>query len=281
MHGRKKVPIDEATRIKAEQKAKALGKLVTSATDSLETDEGREALVKSDMPVLDTLDDFATLWNLRKKHVLEEPTNELLENELKIAERVVRKNPKCYWAWHHRRWCAEKLETFDYNHELELCDLFLEADNRNFHAWRHRRWAASKAGDVYDKELEKMTKMLERDPANFSAWHYRSQLPNLTDLKGEIDLAKSAFWTDPQDQGPWIYYRWLINHQEIASDSDYIKEELEQMHELIECDESKYPYLASLWLLRKLPDSDASEIETVKSKLKEIDPIHAAFYEEQ
>ena len=282
MHGRKKVSIDEAQRIKSQQKAKKIKEMADEVMSALGNEEKEEELIKKKTPILDILDDFATLWNTRKKHVLKNPTREVIDEELNIAQRVLASNPKCYWGWHHRRWCIELIEDYDVHSEIDFTSKFIAADNRNFHAWRHRRWAANKCGDMSDKELENMTKLIEKDFSNFSAWHYRSQLPNITDLDNEIQIAKNAFWTDPNDQSAWIYYRWLLSKPSIASNSELLNEEFAQMEELINDEpKSKYPLLAAVWIQRKLPQPDEKKISELVEKLVVLDPIRAPYYREQ
>lgn len=282
MHGRKKVSIDEAHKIKLQRKAKMLKDLYEKAMIARADPEASAELIQSGTPILDHLDDFATLWNMRKQSIPSEPTAEQIAGELEISLRVLKCNPKSYWAWHHRRWCIELIADYDCHKEVEICDAFLSHDCRNFHAWRHRRWAVGKCTDLYESELQKTYDMISSEFSNFSAWHYRSQLPNLTDLRAEIDLTKNAFWTDPNDQSSWIYYRWLLNHEEISSDKELIEEELAGMCELMQDEpESKYPCLAAIWLERKRENPDEENIRALKDKLAELDPIRSPYYEEQ
>ena len=205
-----------------------------------------------------------------------------MQTELDIALRVLASNPKSYWAWHHRRWCIGLLESYDHKKEVEICNKFLAHDCRNFHAWRHRRWAVAMCGDLYDSELQKTYEMISAEFSNFSAWHYRSQLPNLTDLREEIELATNAFWTDANDQSSWIYYRWLLNHDEIANDQELIEKQISQMEELMELEtECKYVFLAGIWLERKRRNPDEAKIRRLKDKLAQIDGIRSPYYEEQ
>jgi geranylgeranyl transferase type-2 subunit alpha len=117
---------------------------------------------------------------------------------------------------------------------------------------------------------------------NFSAWHFRSQLLNDTDLKKEIAMAKSAFWTEPREQSSWIYYRWLIGQAAIAADTEFIQKELADIAELIEVVPAiKYPFLATICLQRKLPNPDEAAIAAMKARLAELDPIQFPYSEEQ
>jgi geranylgeranyl transferase type-2 subunit alpha len=279
MHGRKKVSVGEAQRIKQKGKhlKEEIGKFLEARTDPA---KGQE-LVATAMNVLDQLDDFATLWNMRKQNFLVEPSVSAAERELSIARRVLIANAKSYWAWHHRRWCIEQLESYDYSTEVAFTDEFLAHDCRNFHAWRHRRWAVSHCDGIEQSELQRSKELIGQETGNFSAWHYRSQLVTGANFQEEVEMAKSAFWTEPREQSAWIYYRWLIS-REVVLDPDFLSTELADMNELaLTVPTVKYPFLAIIWLQRRLPEPDLSVIAAMKEKLTEIDPIRAPYYAEQ
>ena len=66
--------------------------------------------------------------------------------------------------------------------------------------------------------------IIQKNFANFSAWHYRGKLlpqmyinqPDslysipIDRVKGDLEMLKNAFYTDPKDQGSWNYHEWLI-----------------------------------------------------------------------
>jgi len=282
MHGRKKVPIDEAKKIKAQQKAKLLKAEYEKVMSSINNPEMITEVVKSGTFILDTIHDFATLWNMRKTEFLNNPTLEQMEIELKISQRVLTSNPKSYWAFHHRRWIFEYMNVTDLQKEVDLCGMLIDSDSRNFHAWRHRRWAVLRCGNMFDSELEMTQKLISRDFSNYSAWHYRSQLPSLINYEEELDMAKSAIWTDPRDQSAWFYYRWLINRPVISANHSLLQEEASMLEELISEEPSaKYAYLSGIWIQRKLPECDTELISKYKQILNNLDPIRAPYYEEQ
>lgn len=240
----------------------------------------REDLINTKTPILNYLSDFATCWNMRKEYFKEHPTQEQLDIELDVSKTCIMQKPKSYWAFHHRRWCLEYMNVSDVSEEIELCRILLSHDSRNFHAWRHRRWAVQRCGNQYDNELRYTYDLIASNFSNYSAWHYRSQLPNLRDFKGEIEIAKTAMWIDPNDQSAWIYYRWLLNHKEISEDNDLLLEEKENLKELNkEVPDCKYVYLALIWVERKLGQEN-DECQKLITKLCEIDPIRAPYYKE-
>ena len=82
-----------------------------------------------------------------------------LEDELALTERCLRKHPKSYAAWHHRKWCVARLAR-DSNApsssvlsssavasllatELAMSQTLLDLDDRNFHGWGYRRFVAA------------------------------------------------------------------------------------------------------------------------------------------
>jgi hypothetical protein len=61
--------------------------------------------------------------------------------ELRLVERALRRNPKSYGAWQHRKWVlrTQGPARADLPRELALCAQLLALDERNFHCWGFRR----------------------------------------------------------------------------------------------------------------------------------------------
>lgn len=168
----------------------------------------------------------------------------LAQAELALTEKSLRRNPKCYSAWHHRRWVLLKRPFLRHllRGELALVDRLLDADARNFHAWAHRRAVAAAAGVPPEEAERAAMRRVEDNFSNYSAWHERSAtllleeeearkgkegekkgddggeksspLPVLLSaplLEREFDLVRQAVFTDPEDQAPWLYHRWLLS----------------------------------------------------------------------
>ena len=147
-----------------------------------------------------------TAWNFRREAIVlagdetrrgprrvssEHRTNDLerthsfaptLADELALTERCLRKNPKSYPAWHHRKWCVARrvygvktetdAETESHLHatgfadergfpvasllatELEMAQTLLDLDDRNFHGWGYRRFVTSLAIKKNERALE-------------------------------------------------------------------------------------------------------------------------------
>uniref|UniRef100_A0A7N6C2V2 Geranylgeranyl transferase type-2 subunit alpha n=1 Tax=Anabas testudineus TaxID=64144 RepID=A0A7N6C2V2_ANATE len=179
--------------------------------------------------------DFATLWNYRREILMHLETDEvqkIYETELSFLESCLKMNPKSYGSWHHRYWVSARLPQPDWARELSLCDRCLSLDDRNFHCWDYRRMVVKMSGVPVDKELEFTDRLIGSNFSNYSSWHYRSTLlpllhpqspeppspshepsqpsPPHSPQTHSHRLVQNAFFTDPNDQSAWFYYRWLL-----------------------------------------------------------------------
>ena len=136
----------------------------------------------------------------------------LAERELDLTEKAVRKNPKSYAAWHHRRWVVEQglcpvdkeLDLVDRcplaQEDIALClqsgmqarllkeavwqDLrvhgrvarLLDLDERNFHGWGYRQFVVHRAGVPPAAEEAYTAARIGQNFSNYSAWHARTAL---------------------------------------------------------------------------------------------------------
>ena len=75
----------------------------------------------------------------------------VLSDELNLTGSCLKRNPKAYGAWFHRKWSVaywmkeindSSIESL-LEKELELCGEFLTLDERNFHCWNYRRFVIS------------------------------------------------------------------------------------------------------------------------------------------
>ncbi|KAH9297565.1 hypothetical protein KI387_029247 [Taxus chinensis] len=173
--------------------------------------------------------EILTVWNYRKLAVKKMMESEadgdavkgVLDEELRVVERALKRNYKSYGAWHHRKWVI----TMGYSsldHEFQLLDQFLKADDRNFHGWNYRRFAAEVKKVPDEEELKFTTKKINENFSNYSAWHNRSallsrMLKNKSEeintqqkLTEEYELVQQALFTDSDDQSGWFYHLWLV-----------------------------------------------------------------------
>lgn len=214
-------------------------------------DEGALLLTQK---LLSSNPDFATLWNYRREILLhletvreKDDVQSMYDAELLFLESCLKVNPKSYGSWHHRGWVSARLPQPNWARELGLCDRCLSLDDRNFHCWDYRRMVVKMAGVLVDQELQFTDRLIGSNFSNYSSWHYRSTLLPLLhpespehpspfhklsnsspppspqththrvceeQLLKEYELVQNAFFTDPNDQSAWFYYRWLLGRAE-------------------------------------------------------------------
>lgn len=182
--------------------------------------------------LLEANPEFYTAWNYRKlavQHNLAAASDEdgsinnILDEELKVAENALKKNYKSYGAWHHRTWVLSKGHSST-DRELRLLNMFQKQDSRNFHAWNYRRFVTSLRNISKEEELQFTTDMINDNFSNYSAWHNRSVLLShllkekaqgysVTQkvLEEEYEFVRNAVFTDPDDQSGWFYHLWLLS----------------------------------------------------------------------
>ncbi|XP_059922869.1 geranylgeranyl transferase type-2 subunit alpha isoform X1 [Gadus macrocephalus] len=254
MHGRLKIKStaqqEEEKRKEREKKLK----LYVTARDVCfsQRKEGvlDEEALQLTQQLLSSNPDFSTLWNYRREILMhletvreEDDVQKIYESELSFVERCLRQNPKSYGSWHHRGWVSARLPRPDWVRELSLCDRCLSLDERNFHCWDYRRVVVRMSGVAVDQELRFTDRLIGSNFSNYSSWHYRSTLLPLLHLESpeplsptpqlaktsprtnshrvceeqllkEYELVQNAFFTDPNDQSAWFYYRWLLGRAE-------------------------------------------------------------------
>lgn len=249
MHGRLKVRTTEEQeqrkRLEREKKLKAYQHGMSECLSRVKNCQYDMVGLKISEEILSNNGDIQTLWNLRKntlEHVEKEKSEDemikLLSNEMTLTDVALKKNPKSYSCWHHRRWCLLKAEALKLNtklaqltfeNEMKLCNVYLDLDARNFHCWRHRLFLIEHAKLSKLDELKFTYDKICSNFSNYSAWHYRSKLIeslyaenqiSSEIFKNELNLIENAIFTDPNDQSAWIYEKWLLlEHQR-----SYVKE---------------------------------------------------------
>jgi geranylgeranyl transferase type-2 subunit alpha len=188
--------------------------------------------------------DMYTLWNHRREILLageageggDEARSSSVGRELTVSAGAIGKNPKSYPPWYHRRWVVQHCHVdvieaggkgaVDVEGELALCAKLLAADERNFHCWNYRAWLSAAAHVPDARELAFTGECIAKNFSNYSAWHRRSHLlprvhgvPDedggapmlpLVVLAGELTQLRQAVFTEPDDQSPWVYRRWVV-----------------------------------------------------------------------
>ncbi|KAJ9312653.1 hypothetical protein DTO271D3_7044 [Paecilomyces variotii] len=201
----------------------------------------------------------------------------MIKSELQFLFPLLRKFPKCYWIWNHRRWVLEEARILlptpvarqFWQEELALVGKMLSMDNRNFHGWGYRRAVIEVLENfppdkksMAQEEFDYTTKMIKTNLSNFSAWHNRTKLiQRLLDEKSasdeerkkmlddELALIHRAFF-DPYDQSLWFYHQNLmctfdpaLAPQTMAPNLtnaerlDYIQTEIEKIKDMLDGDD--------------------------------------------
>lgn len=230
MHGRPRKPL---TPEQEKKYAKEAALLLSLQSDFLQYHHNKEYSkdkLDKNAELVTQNPEYMTAWNFRKlaaEHILNDPERKeeidaTLKEELKVAESALRKNPKSYGAWYHRKWVLRKIDSY-VDKELELLDKFLSLDSRNFHMWNHRRFVTGLKKRSDEDELKYTEKVIGANFSNYSAWHNRSVLlsklfgkktegfsPKENKLAEEFDFVHGAIFTDPDDQSGWFYHLWLL-----------------------------------------------------------------------
>uniref|UniRef100_A0A8C2DK42 Geranylgeranyl transferase type-2 subunit alpha n=1 Tax=Cyprinus carpio TaxID=7962 RepID=A0A8C2DK42_CYPCA len=242
---------EEEKRKEKEKKLKAFVSARDAVLKKRSAGEHDEEALQLTRQLLSSNPDFATLWNYRREVLLhletlreKDEVQKLYESELHFIEACLKVNPKSYGCWHHRTWVNTRLPQPDWTRELGLCDRCLSLDERNFHCWDYRRVVVKASGVSVEQELQFTDRLIGSNFSNYSSWHYRSTLlpqlhpqpapdsapitsPSPTtspqfhshrvceeQLLKEYELSHNAFFTDPNDQSAWFYYRWLLGRAE-------------------------------------------------------------------
>lgn len=263
--------------------------------------------------------EYYSVWNFRReimskglfKEMSQDDIQKLLEKELIFLEHTLRKFPKVYWVWTHRKWCFKNSPRPNWAREMGLVNKMLEMDPRNFHVWNYRRYVVGEIESDTGKSLVKQefdftTSKINANFSNFSAWHNRAKLvPRLLGenqdivprefYKNELEYIRQAIYTDPDDQSSWIYHEWLITKatdivadQTVEERVDVVKGEIDSIKELYDVEpDSKWciyslvfyeTFLAQLngiSMKREQLDDVVGKLD----KLIEIDPGRKARYQ--
>nr|AWM96390.1 GGT [Dugesia japonica] len=219
MHGRLKVKTSEeqlrSKLIEKEAKVRLFGEIRNKIIDARKNNESSIEILNLMTECLLKAPEWNLFWNYRREILINlNFDNDLMNKDLSLTERCLRENPKAYAVWHHRSWILLNIDNPNWNNELELCNKALKLDERNFHCWDHRRFVVENGKIPHEKEFEYTEKQILDNISNYSSWHYRSSFllnkSTTLNLENELDLINNAVFTDPLDQSPWFYLRWLM-----------------------------------------------------------------------
>jgi len=245
--------------------------------------------------------DVATWWNWRRLYIASGAGGgHPLEAELALTAAALRKNPKSYPTWAHRRWAVERLALAGGGSgaavlagELELCASALKLDERNFHCWGYRRWAAGAPGSAAtpESELAFSREKIAANFSNYSAWHLRAALLSSPSRGGgapspwaeEAALVRDAIFTEPDDQAAWWYQRFVLSKATAAT----LAAEAEQVGELLQLEpECRLAAAMLADMLARLADvvgadkrDDVNKARRwLHRRLVRLDGLHAGFH---
>ena len=297
-----------------EERAKRYNALSSAVMAMRKEGQHDQAALDAAESVLHINPDHATVWNFRRtvlKHMHPHDTDAdarraACEREFKLTQEALGANPKSYPSWFHRMWtmewgCCE----WQWATEMKLTAKMLALDERNFHCWTYRRFVARLASVPAEKELDFCLGKVETNFSNYSAWHYRSKLLPVVhgardgavgpayeeQLRNELTLLRSAFFTAPEDQSAWFYQRWLFSELGLtAAGGDgggtapseslaaLMRDELAVLTELLELEpDCKWPLAAATFLGDALGES--AQTERLLRELSRVDPMRKAHYE--
>jgi len=326
MHGVKRVRDSrEAIEAKQQRERVKIDEYLALTQDMLarkkDRDWSRDALTLTTR-LLHLNPEFYTTWNYRRNIFRlgifpassPEVINRLIVDDLAMTMVALRRYPKVYWIWNHRRWClenapngpgAEGESSFAgwrreiWEKEMSVLEKMLEADPRNFHAWNYRRYILANSPvqrpDKY--ELAYTTRKIESSMSNFSAWHQRSKVLSSMWDSGELvpyksreeefELVMNAMYTDPDDQGIWMYHRWLVGSD---ADKTVIEREISVIQGLLdEQPDSKWCLESMVHYKRLLLERYGSEVDCeglrgecreYVRRLTDLDGLRRGRYEE-
>jgi geranylgeranyl transferase type-2 subunit alpha len=247
---------------------------------------------------------------------------ELLQREINFTTMLIKeKNAKSYCTWYHRRWCilnliplhdldesTQQQSCLLLKNELHLCDELLKRDERNFHCWGYRTLileildslftnngnpsssgtedGGSSSSNNHNRDLITSQTLIQQNLGNGSAWQLRARYldthPQMFNHKIELDLVHNAIYTEPADQSPWIYYRFLLSR--FIFSEELLVQELQILSQLLEEEGgiAKWPILGCIQVLSLLTFSEERRLEISEKlqKLMEIDSMHVNFYKD-
>jgi len=143
--------------------------------------------------------DFPPALNARK--IMIEHGYLCAQREIQFLNVVFSKHPKSPSAWHHRRWCLQRLFGVDHAEdddtgvhnvdeagkytflsvvalELALCERMCDLYPRNYYSWNHRLWLAQQMSTTQqlEDEYDKISEWLKRHVSDHSAINHQHQV---------------------------------------------------------------------------------------------------------
>ncbi|OBA17978.1 hypothetical protein METBIDRAFT_13894 [Metschnikowia bicuspidata var. bicuspidata NRRL YB-4993] len=203
-HGVKRLHLSEqARKLKLEKdrvKVAHYRALTKKVLDKKKQEIYTEESLLETTKLLELNPEFNAVWNFRRNifarlfETGDVDRVEALNSDLCMSMEMMKRYPKCYWIWNHRRWCLETLnitQSADWARELAIALKVLAMDSRNFHGWHYRRYVVSHIEseartnsmdpnkpeiEIDLREFNYTTETINKSTSNFSAWHNRMNL---------------------------------------------------------------------------------------------------------
>ncbi|KAG7172086.1 Geranylgeranyl transferase type-2 subunit alpha-like [Homarus americanus] len=135
------------------------------------------------------------------------------EEGLKITAQLLAANPDAATLWNFRREILLALKGDDESWEklltgeLAMVESCLMKNHKSYGAWHHRFWVMMNfPKPPWKAELSLCDKYLKLDERNCELYFFL--------VFHELQTVVEAVFTDPSDQSPWFFLRWLVNRQE-------------------------------------------------------------------
>lgn len=246
------ISAEAATAIERRDAAKiaqyrSLTRRLFEIRDGIPTSPYSPALLDEVTCLLTVNPEFYTAWNVRRSLLTQLSDSDasqyasLLHADLGFLLGLLRRFPKCYWIWLHRKWCLlqlVKLNQVDWQYEFDTIQKLLQLDSRNFHGWEYRRFVVGNIDGINApasqrigrciSEIEYTTSKINNNISNFSAWHNRSNLITQLNLLVRLSSAMNSDSTSDHDLQPSIPiqfsspYQTLIHELELTKTGMYM-----------------------------------------------------------
>jgi len=302
-----KGPVDPAATIASAQKVEKYARLRDEVIRRRKSKQYDEESLKLTSDLLAINPEFYTVWNYRRELLralwqtkTAAEVDKLREDELRLLQQALIANPKSYCVWEHRRWIIGNYSG-NLQQELALCSKALDLDERNFHCWHYRLDISRSAKESPKDFLNFTTRKINQNFSNYSAWHYRSKFYPLvlkdssngqscyltgSLLEKELDFVQQAFYTEPEDQSTWLYYRWLLHQHKESGEGNHmalIQQEIGRMEALLEAEPNCKYALLQLALLLTQEDKSVESREKARNifcQLEDLDGTRKLHYQD-
>ncbi|KAI5189256.1 hypothetical protein NECID01_0451 [Nematocida sp. AWRm77] len=156
-----------------------------------------------------------------KRHLHKILTTELLdggeEDQLALTTSLLRRNPKSYNMWFHRRYIRlgstadPKKKTAQ---DTDFLREMLRRDSRNFHCWAY-------INRLCTDSIELVSEQLKKNISNYSAYSALLHLGRGEEMN--LELLKNYVFTDPEMGAPWVFLSALLEQQRFKETNAYAK----------------------------------------------------------